>query len=82
MPRVLAGLHRARVAGLIYIGYALGEDLSVAKTVPGFLLAIELLIGLGFEFVNGFHDAPVDEAVFMLVTFPRDAVMGSAELWW
>lgn len=44
------------VAGLVYIAYALNEDLSVAKTVPWFLLGIALLIALGFEFVNGFHD--------------------------
>jgi inorganic phosphate transporter, PiT family len=42
--------------GLVYIGYALSNDLAIAKTVPWFLLGIALLIALGFEFVNGFHD--------------------------
>ncbi|MBB3809605.1 inorganic phosphate transporter [Pseudochelatococcus contaminans] len=43
-------------AGIIYIGYALSQDLVVEKSVPWVLLGIALLIALGFEFVNGFHD--------------------------
>src|SRR3954468_25001134 len=44
------------LVGIIYVGYALSNDLAVAKTVPWILLGIALLIALGFEFVNGFHD--------------------------
>ena len=44
------------LAGLIYVGYALSQDLAIAKTVPWILLGIALLIALGFEFVNRFHD--------------------------
>ncbi|MEO5755321.1 MAG: inorganic phosphate transporter [Mesorhizobium sp.] len=44
------------LAGVVYVGYALSQDLAVAKTVPWILLGIALLIALGFEFVNGFHD--------------------------
>src|SRR5882724_10738863 len=44
------------LVGIIYVGYALSQDLAVAKTVPWILLGIALLIALGFEFVNGFHD--------------------------
>ncbi|CDX34559.1 phosphate transporter, low-affinity [Mesorhizobium sp. SOD10] len=44
------------LAGIIYVGYALSQDLAIAKTVPWILLGIALLIALGFEFVNGFHD--------------------------
>ncbi|TGQ57578.1 inorganic phosphate transporter [Mesorhizobium sp. M1C.F.Ca.ET.193.01.1.1] len=44
------------LAGLIYVGYALSQDLAIARTVPWILLGIALLIALGFEFVNGFHD--------------------------
>lgn len=44
------------LVGLIYVGYALSQDLAIAKTVPWILLGIALLIALGFEFVNGFHD--------------------------
>lgn len=44
------------VAGLGYVGYALSQDLTHAIAVPWILLGIALLIALGFEFVNGFHD--------------------------
>jgi PiT family inorganic phosphate transporter len=47
------------VAGLIYIGTQLGADLSIVHTAtifPFILLGVALLIALGFEFVNGFHD--------------------------
>ena len=47
------------VVGLIYIGNKLVADLSVvhsASVLPYILLGIALMIALGFEFVNGFHD--------------------------
>jgi PiT family inorganic phosphate transporter len=47
------------VVGIIYIATHLGADLSVvhsASVWPFVLLGIALLIALGFEFVNGFHD--------------------------
>ena len=47
------------VSGMIYIGLKLTKDLSVvhpATIYPFVLLGIALLIALGFEFVNGFHD--------------------------
>jgi PiT family inorganic phosphate transporter len=47
------------VGGLGYITVQLWGDLSVvhsATIFPYFLLGIALLIALGFEFVNGFHD--------------------------
>jgi PiT family inorganic phosphate transporter len=44
------------LAGLGYIAYALGRDLTSAAAVPWILLGLALLIALGFEFVNGFHD--------------------------
>jgi PiT family inorganic phosphate transporter len=47
------------VAGIIYAGYHLADDLSVVRDTgvyPYVLLGIALLIALGFEFVNGFHD--------------------------
>jgi PiT family inorganic phosphate transporter len=46
-------------AGLIYITAQVWGDLSVVHTVhlfPYLLLGLALLIALGFEFVNGFHD--------------------------
>jgi inorganic phosphate transporter, PiT family len=54
---VLAGV--VVVAGVIYAGIHLANDLSVVRDTrayPYILLGIALLIALGFEFVNGFHD--------------------------
>jgi inorganic phosphate transporter, PiT family len=47
------------VGGLIYVGTRILRDLSgtpVISAWPYVLLGIALLIALGFEFVNGFHD--------------------------
>jgi PiT family inorganic phosphate transporter len=47
------------IGGMIYIGRQLSNDLSVvhsASVFPFILLGVALLIALGFEFVNGFHD--------------------------
>src|SRR5882757_5506386 len=49
----------AIVGGIIYAGLKLGSDLATTHypTVwPYVLLGVALLIALGFEFVNGFHD--------------------------
>jgi PiT family inorganic phosphate transporter len=48
-------------AGLLFTGYSLVSDVSQAGArattyVPYILLFVALLIALGFEFVNGFHD--------------------------
>ena len=45
--------------GFVYAGYHLSSDLSVVHSpsiFPFILLGIALLVALGFEFVNGFHD--------------------------
>src|SRR5450631_3863637 len=47
------------IAGIIYTGIHLADDLSVVRDTrayPYILLGVALLIALGFEFVNGFHD--------------------------
>ncbi|GAK72583.1 putative inorganic phosphate transporter [Agrobacterium rubi TR3 = NBRC 13261] len=44
------------LSGLAYVAYALAQDLTSAAAVPWVLLGLALLIALGFEFVNGFHD--------------------------
>ncbi len=47
------------IAGLIYIVAKLTRDLATthpATALPYVLLGLALLIALGFEFVNGFHD--------------------------
>ena len=49
----------ALLGGLAYIGVHVAQDLNnvvVASVWPYVLLAVALLIALGFEFVNGFHD--------------------------
>jgi len=48
-------------AGLLFTAYSLYVDISEAGTMvrnylPFLLLGVALLIALGFEFVNGFHD--------------------------
>jgi PiT family inorganic phosphate transporter len=47
--------------GLLFSGYSLVSDISdagqqTATLLPYLLLGVALLIALGFEFVNGFHD--------------------------
>jgi PiT family inorganic phosphate transporter len=47
--------------GLFFVAYNLYRDLSAAGTtvtsiLPFLLLGVALLIALGFEFINGFHD--------------------------
>ncbi|WP_296235224.1 inorganic phosphate transporter [Pseudomonas sp. UBA4617] len=49
------------LAGLAYSAWSLKQDVSASDTVittvtPFLLLGLALLIALGFEFVNGFHD--------------------------
>jgi PiT family inorganic phosphate transporter len=47
------------VGGLIFIGSSISKDLEnvvLGSAWPYILLGIALLVALGFEFVNGFHD--------------------------
>jgi inorganic phosphate transporter, PiT family len=56
---ISAGIVILLGAGLVYVGIALYDDLVSAplnSTLPYIGLAVALLIALGFEFVNGFHD--------------------------
>src|SRR3981189_1507668 len=48
-------------AGLLYVAYSIYADINATGTrvttyLPYILLFVALLIALGFEFVNGFHD--------------------------
>ena len=48
-------------AGLLFAAYSIYQDVEAAGTptnnfAPFLLLGVALLIALGFEFVNGFHD--------------------------
>jgi PiT family inorganic phosphate transporter len=47
------------IGGLIFIGSSIAHDMQgvvLGATWPYVLLGIALLVALGFEFVNGFHD--------------------------
>ena len=47
------------ILGVIFIGYSLSRDLgglTLGSSLPYILLGVALLVALGFEFVNGFHD--------------------------
>ncbi|HEY2860081.1 MAG TPA: anion permease [Terracidiphilus sp.] len=49
----------ALLAGLVYIAIHVSRDLDAVRVTsswPYMLLGLALLIALGFEFVNGFHD--------------------------
>jgi inorganic phosphate transporter, PiT family len=57
--RSLAFFIAALVSGLCYIGFHVAKDMdsvTVTSGWPYLLLGLALLIALGFEFVNGFHD--------------------------
>jgi len=60
-PGIIGGLIFAAIllGGLAYCGFNIMHDMGNVKLVsmwPYILLATALLIALGFEFVNGFHD--------------------------
>jgi PiT family inorganic phosphate transporter len=49
----------ALIGGLVYIAFHVAKDMdavTITSSWPYFLLGLALLIALGFEFVNGFHD--------------------------
>ncbi len=55
------GFGAAIAAALVYVAFSVWSDASAAGSgiltfVPFILLFVALLIALGFEFVNGFHD--------------------------
>jgi PiT family inorganic phosphate transporter len=71
--------------GLVYTGFALGADLSGVRSpsaLPFLLLGIALLIALGFEFVNGFHDtANAVATVIYTNALPANAAVIWSGLW-
>jgi len=75
----------ALLGGLIYAGSQLARDLSATHLVsawPYVLLGVALLIALGFEFVNGFHDTAnaVATVIYTHSLEPHIAVVWSG-LW-
>src|SRR5262245_52563489 len=80
---ILFGL--ALVGGLIYIGSHLIQDLAQVHSptvMPFVLLGIALMVALGFEFVNGFHDTAnaVATVIYTHSLEPHVAVVWSG-LW-
>jgi PiT family inorganic phosphate transporter len=60
-PRFALGILAVLALGLFYMAYSIRSDISAAgggptTILPFLLLGVALLIALGFEFVNGFHD--------------------------
>jgi inorganic phosphate transporter, PiT family len=60
-PRFALGILAVLALGLFYMAYSIRSDLTEAgggptTILPFLLLGVALLIALGFEFVNGFHD--------------------------
>src|SRR5208282_3878138 len=77
---LVAGL--AFIAGLIYVGGQLIADLSEMQApsiMPFLLLGLALLVALGFEFVNGFHDTAnaVATVIYTHTLEPHVAVVWS-----
>ena len=73
------------LAGVIYAGSSLISDLSVVHSdsvMPFLLLGLALLVALGFEFVNGFHDTAnaVATVIYTHSLEPHIAVVWSG-LW-
>ncbi|MBV9567262.1 MAG: inorganic phosphate transporter, partial [Hyphomicrobiales bacterium] len=60
-PLAIFGFLAVVAAGLLFVAYSIYVDVDatqarITSLVPYFLLAVALIIALGFEFVNGFHD--------------------------
>ena len=60
-PRFALGILAVLALGLFYMAYSIRTDIADAgggptTILPFILLGVALLIALGFEFVNGFHD--------------------------
>src|SRR5580658_1294768 len=59
--RLALGILAVLALGLFYMAYSIRSDVTTAgggptTILPFILLGVALLIALGFEFVNGFHD--------------------------
>src|ERR1700728_4251435 len=70
-------------AGILFVAYSIYSDINAAGTritsyVPFLLLFVALLIALGFEFVNGFHDPPNAVAT---VIYTRSLPANVAVVW-
>ncbi len=85
-PKTVWALIAIGLAGLLYAAWSIYSDLgpnaSVAKFWPFLLLGVALLIALGFEFVNGFHDtANAVATVIYTHSLPAPAAVAWSGLW-
>src|ERR1700728_4820983 len=86
-PGLIGGVIFAAIilGGLAYCGFNIVNDMghvTMTSVWPYFLLTIALLIALGFEFVNGFHDTAnaVATVIYTHTLEPHVAVVWSG-LW-
>ncbi|HEY2409032.1 MAG TPA: inorganic phosphate transporter [Polyangiaceae bacterium] len=68
--------------GLVYAGSQLAQDLAAVRSpsiFPFLILGVALLVALGFEFVNGFHDTAnaVATVIYTHTLEPHAAVVWS-----
>ncbi len=86
-PAIGIGFVGILIAGLAYILYSLQGDIAEAGSPPlelgvFALLALALLVALGFEFVNGFHDtANAVATVIYTHSLPAHAAVVWSGLW-
>ncbi len=83
-PMTIYGVVAVMACGLAFAAYSVWSDVSEAGTanhpmVVYLLLAVALLIALGFEFVNGFHDTAnaVATVIYTHSLMPNYAVVWS-----
>jgi PiT family inorganic phosphate transporter len=70
-------------AGILFVAYSIYSDIDASGTkisnyLPFLLLFVALLIALGFEFVNGFHDTANAVAT---VIYTRSLPANAAVVW-
>lgn len=88
-PKLDRGLHPGTpilfllllAGGVFFVAYSLYSDVQASGTrtttiLPYLLLFVALLIALGFEFVNGFHDT-ANAVATVIYTHSLPAVLGS-----
>ncbi len=83
-PGTIIGVLLAMAAGLLFAAWSIYSDVSAAgnashSTGVYLLLGVALLIALGFEFVNGFHDTAnaVATVIYTHSLMPNYAVVWS-----
>ena len=83
-PRFILGFLAVIAGGLFFMAYSIYRDVSDAGAMPHtwmpfLLLGVAMLIALGFEFVNGFHDTAnaVATVIYTHTLPPQIAVVWS-----